>query len=255
MLRIDIEDRHNNLGGCAVCCCEPVSLRAGEVRLVTLNYAPWTIPIMSNGGPGLVPTPEFSIAENNEGCNNSAIDGFAAPATTGLYFVTNQALALNTPLSYDLKDDVSPAGNTFEFRLVPVAGPYYGSLTTPLNGTEWVYTPESGFKGYDQFWVEITDAQGRKLIRPVNINVGAADTIPPKSWGQNAAIGVQIDRSKVKINSQMQTVSFPLYLPPSNDCETIDGCKRYRVTIKAYGADCENTYSHITCMDVRCGGC
>lgn len=256
MLRIDIDERSNNQGGCAVCCCEPISLRAGEDELVTLNYAPWVIPILSNGGVGLMGTPEFSIEENSDGCSSSVIDGFAPPTTTGLYFINNQAVAVNTALTFDLKTDMSPAGNTYEFRLHPVAGPYHGTLTaSPLNGNSWIYQPQQGFVGYDQFWVDIKDAQGRKITRPVNINVGGATAIPPKGWGQNAAMGLQIDRSKVKINSAQQTLSFPIYLPPSNGCDTIDGCRHYRATIKAYAQDCDNTYSHITCIDVRCRSC
>lgn len=252
---IDISDRHND-SSCSTCCCEPINMRAGETRLVTLNYAPWTIPIMANGGPGLVPTPQVTITENDDSCHNEAIDGFAAPSTTGLYFVTNQAIAVNTPLTFNLLTDVAPAGNAFEFALHPVSGPYHGSLVaTPANGNQWIYQPANGFVGYDQFWVEITDAQGRKIIRPVNINVGGATGIPPKGWGQAASMGLQIDRSKMKVNQKLQTVSFPMYMPPSNDASTIDACRRYRATIKAFARDCEEEYSHITCIDVTSARC
>lgn len=256
MHAILIDDRHNQRGGCATCCCEPISLRAGETQLVTLNYAAWTIPIMANGGPGLIPTPQISIVEDATSCHNDAIDGFAAPATGGDIFVEPLALAINTTLTLDLTDDVTPANNAFEFTLHPVSGPYHGSLTaSPLSGTSWVYEPAAGFTGYDQFWVKINDAQGRTIIRPVNINIGAATTIPPKGWGPAAAMGLQVDRSKLKVNSNLQTISFAIYMPPANDAETIDACRRYRATIKAFARDCDEEYTHITCIDVTSAGC
>jgi hypothetical protein len=254
MHHINLDQRNNT---CSTCCCDPISMRAGETRLVVLNYAPWTVPIMANGGgQGLVPTPQLSIVENDDACHNDAIDGVAAPSVIGDVFVTNTALAVSTDLTLDLKSDVTPADNTFEFTLAPVSGPYHGSLVdSPLSGEGWLYRPEQGYIGYDQFWVEIKDAQSRKIIRPINITVGAANYIPPKGWGEKAAMGLQIDRSKLRVNQAQQTVSFPLYLPPSNDAETIDACRRYRITVKAFARDCENEFSHITCLDVTSTRC
>lgn len=257
-MRIDIHDNHHGAqsGSCAVCCCEPLSLRAGETRLVTLNYAPWVIPIIAGGGPGLVGIPDFSIEENSDACSTSAIDGFAPPEVLQTFFVAVQNIAVSTDLQFKLSDDLSPAGNAYSFKLVPVSGPYHGALiASPLDGDEWIYSPSAGYVGYDQFWVEITDAQGRTIIRAVNINVGGATGVPPKGWGPSASMGLQIDRSKIRVNRSTQTVAFPLYLPPSNSCDTIDGCKRYRVTTKAYAQDCDTTFTQISCIDVRCGGC
>lgn len=254
MHQINLDQRNNT---CSVCCCEAISLRAGETRPIVLNYAPWTIPIIGNGGgPGLIPQPQITITENDDSCHNDAIDGMLAPATLNQVFVKNTALAVSTDLTLDLKADVTPSNNVFEFTLAPVSGPYHGTLTaSPKSGEDWVYSPVAGFVGYDQFWVEIKDAQGRKIIRPVNINVGAATDIPPKGWGQQFALGLQIDRSKIRVNPAQQTVSFPVYFPPSNDEQTIDGCRRYRVTIKAFARDCENEYTHITCLDVHSARC
>lgn len=231
-------------------------MRAGETRLMVLNYAPWTIPIMSNGGPGLVPTPLISIVESEDSCHNEAIDGFAAPGVLGNVFVKNTALAANTELTLDLLSDVSPDSNTFEFRLHPVSGPSHGSLTDmPAGGEGWKYDPEAGFVGFDQFWVEVTDGQGRTIIRPVNINIGGATGNPPPGWGASKSMGPQIDRSKMRVNQTTQTITFPMYMPPSNDADSIDACRRYRATIKAYARDCENEFTHITCIEVTSQRC
>jgi hypothetical protein len=230
-------------------------MRAGETRLIVLNYAPWTIPIMANGGPGLVPTPQVSIAEDSESCHNDAIDGFAPPTTLGSFFVTNLDLEAATALTMDLGSDVAPAGNTFEFKLHPVSGPYHGSLTATPETGEWVYMPEANFTGYDQFWVEIVDGQGRKIIRPVNINVGGAEGNPPPYWGESKAMGLQIDRSKMRVNQTTQTVTFPAHMPPSNSADTIDACRRYKATVKAFARDCETEFSHITCIEVTSQRC
>lgn len=250
---INIDEKSN---GCAVCCCAPIGLRPGEVSLITLNYAPWTIPIMSGGGPGLVPTPDFSVVEDAGTCSTSEIDGFAPPSVGGDVFNAALALAVNTPLELDLVSDVAPAGNTFIFELVPMSGPYHGTLSavTP-NGAAWMYTPNTGFQGYDQFWVKVTDAQGRVLIRPVNIKIGVPTEVQPFGWGPNAATGVQIDRTTAKVDQRQQTLSFAVMLPPSNGCDTIDGCKRYRVSVKAFARDCDRQFSHISCFDVFCKKC
>lgn len=254
MHNINLDERNNT---CSTCCCDPISLRAGETRPVVLNYAPWTIPIVGNGGgPGLIPMPQISIVENDSSCHNDAIDGFAAPSVIGDIFVKNTALAVSTELTINLKDDVIPADNTFEFTLVPVSGPHMGMITaSPKSGIGWKYKPNTGVIGYDQFWVQIKDAQGRVIVRPININVGAATDIPPAGWGAAASMGLQIDRSKIRVNEQRQTVSFPIYFPPSNDAATIDGCRRYRVTVKAFARDCDNEYSHLTCLDVTSARC
>lgn len=250
---INIDEKAN---GCAVCCCAPIGLRPGETRLVTLNYAPWTIPIMANGGPGLVPTPEFAVTEDAASCSTAVIDTFAPPSVTGDVFNVALTTPANTAAALDLLSDVEPAGNTFEFRLVPLSGPYHGALTAmALDGAAWEYEPNQGFTGYDQFWVEITDAQGRKLIRPINIEVGAAQGVPPFGWGPAAVIGLRIDQSTVKLDQRQQTLSFAVSLPPSNGCETIDGCKRYRASIKAFARDCDRLFSHITCIDFHCAKC
>lgn len=254
MHAIVITDRHND-SSCSTCCCEPMSIRAGETRLVTLNYAGWTIPIMANGGPGLVPSPQVTIQENAESCHNEAIEGFATPTTLGEFFVTDLDLEAGTALALDLKSDVSPANNTFEFTLHPVSGPYHGALTAMPASGEWEYTPDANFTGYDQFWVEIIDGQGRKIIRPVNINVGDAEGNPPVGWGAAKAMGLQIDRSKMRINSGLQTVSFPMYMPPANNADTIDACRRYKAILKAYARDCENEFTHVTCIEVTSQRC
>jgi hypothetical protein len=254
---INVDDKSNSNGGaCAVCCCAPIGMRPGERRLITLNYAPWTIPIMANGGPGLVQTPEFAVAEDAESCSTAVIDTFAPPSVDGAVFNVELTTPLNTAALLDLVSDVSPAGNTFIFELVPLSGPYNGVLTAmAADGAAWEYEPNTGFQGYDQFWVKITDAQGRILIRPINLVVGVASVLPPFGWGPNAVVGVQIERSTVQVNSQMQTLSFVAMLPPSNECDTIDGCKRYRLTIKAPARDCERLFTHLTCIDFSCAKC
>jgi hypothetical protein len=242
-----------NAGSCNTCCCEPLALRPGETELVTLSYVAWSVPI---SGRGLIPTPEITVTLDDSACTRAPIDGFEAPNTGNVLFNNPQDIPANAPTVFNLTSDTFPAGNSFEYRLVPVSGPLHGTLTTPITGTAWTYTPQAGFNGYDQFWARITDAQGRSIVRPINLRVGAVAGNPPFGWGLAAAFtGLLIDRQHLQIDARLHRISFPIMLQPSGACDTIDGCRRYRITIKAFASDCERTLSRIDCFDVRCRNC
>lgn len=257
---ITIQDRAMNGGGfagvCGTCCCAPIGMRAGETRLITLNYAEWTIPIMANGGPGLVQTPEISIVPDTESCSNQQIDGFNNPEV-------NDTVGWNVPIDipidaahvWDPVDGLVPAGNTFTLTVEPLGGPLNGTLVAPANGQAWTYTPRFGFSGYETIWVRITDGQQRQIVRPIFFKVGTPQFQPPFDWGYAARNGVLIDRRSIEINQQLQTMSFPMLLTNAEACDTLASCHRFGIQIKAHARDCSRLFTKIDCFDVFCRNC
>ncbi|XAI96625.1 hypothetical protein [Synechococcus phage Ssp-JY38] len=232
-------------------------MKAGETRLITLDYSHWTIPIMGNGGPGLVPTPEISIVLDAESCSDQQIDGFGNPSVS-------DTIGWNAPVDipagvahvWDPIDGVLPAANGFTLEVEPLGGPLNGVLDpAPATGTGWTYTPRAGFNGYETIWVRITDAQQRQIVRPIFFRVGSPTVQPPFDWGYAARNGVLIDRRNLEINSRLQTISFPMLLTEAEACDTIDQCHRFGVQIKALARDCNRLFSKIDCFDVFCQKC
>lgn len=223
---------------CNSCCCQNIGLRPGETNLMQINYAPWSVPI-----GWISPTLEYSIEVDTASCPTAAIDGFGPPSNTFYDFTTPVNTAL-TPI--DLTANASPAGNAFTYHLVPMTGPYNGVVVI-VNGIA-TYTPHQAFVGFDHFWYEMRDAQGRSIRRSVVIKVGAAVGAAPREWTATMPV---IDVSKIKTDMTGQMVSFPIFMP-----YTCQGCETYRLTIKQPATDCDrNIFHHFSCFDIRCKDC
>src|SRR5690606_17624068 len=123
------------------------------------------------------------------------------------------------------------------------SGPMHGALKPTGNGT-WDYTPFGGFVGYDAFWYETKDAQGRSVIRKVTIKVGNPITAEPP-----VGDGLQIRQDTVSLNERLHTVEFPISMPFSAQT-----CETYRLTVRQLARDCDgNCYTHYFCADIRPG--
>jgi hypothetical protein len=229
--------------GCNTCCCQTLSLRPGETNLVTINYAPWSLPIAP---PGIVPTMEFAITHDQSACPTTAIDGFLPPTNTNQTLTT----AAGAPLVVDLGANAAPAGNTFSYEIVPMNGPLKGTFTAtgaPGSG-QFTYTPNPGQTGFDYVTYRMIDAQGREVVRTVQVSIGVHSDRADLS---RLSLVPFIDPSKVKTNGHNQTVSFPIYMPM-----TCRPCDEYRLTIRQPARDCErNEYNHLSCYDIRCKDC
>lgn len=233
----------SNLSACNTCCCAPLYLHPGETGSVQINYAPWVLPIAP---PGLIPGgTEYIVELNDAGCANNAVCGFLPPTNTN-YELT---VALNTPLTIDVSLNAAPVGNNFLYSLVPLTGPYKGSIAQPVaGGAEFVYTPVNGFTGYDYFSYKMTDPQGREIVRSVRVSVGTHNQLP--DIGRMSLVPY-IDMSGAKVNQHMMTLTFPVTMPIS--CRP---CEYYRLTIQQNARDCEgNTYKHQMCFDLSCKNC
>ncbi|MEX2185504.1 MAG: Ig-like domain-containing protein [Pirellulales bacterium] len=74
-----------------------------------------------------------------------------------------------------LANDTDVEGNSLTASLI--AGPYHGMLVFAADGT-FTYTPDSGFKGVDQFTYRASDGSEDSAATLVTINVGEANAAP-----------------------------------------------------------------------------
>ncbi len=225
-------------GAPSACCCKNISLLPGETNLVTINFAPWSVPI---GSPGIIPTFEFALEDISAGCPTNAIDGFAQPQNSNIALTTTVAGTLGLTLNAG----ATPVGNTFTTAIVPLTGPYNGTLTLtgPAGSGLYDYVPNNGFIGYEYFTYSTTDAQGRKIFNEVLIAVGSPVEAPDRA--RTSAIPF-IDMSKVVTDQRLQTVSFPLTMP-----STVQACNTYKLSIKQPAQDCaRNLFHNFMCFDI-----
>lgn len=228
---------------CQACCCETLNLRPGETNLVTINYAPWSLPIAP---PGIVPTLEFNIEADRSSCPTNAVEGFVPPSNTNYTLNT----PVGTELTIDLSTNSAPSGNTFAYKVVPFSGPKNGTLsqTGTSGAATFTYTPNGGFTGYDYFSYEMEDAQGRSVTRTVRISVGqhTARRDPARM-----ALEPFIDATQIQTLSHTQEVKFPITMPVG-----VRDCERFRLTIRQPAKDCDgNLYYHMSCFDIVSKDC
>lgn len=223
-------------GACNTCCCQRLTLKPGETNKMTINYAPWSLPI-----GWVTPSMEYSIETNSDACATGDVGGFGPPSNDFL-----SASTASGAVSIDATATAQPAGNVFAYKVIALNGPYHGSVTN-ASGV-FTYTPRAGYVGWDAFWYEMTDAQGRKVTRSVRVNVGATSAAIDPRWIAEQPF---IDASKVMTDRDMQLVSFPIYMPLSApDCAT------YRLTIKQPATNCDQTiFHHIACFDISTSDC
>jgi hypothetical protein len=202
-----------------------------------INYAAWAVPI-----GWIVPTLDHSIVTTATACPTTAIDGFLPPTNTFYSSVT----LLNTAVVINLSASAQPSANTFTYSIVPMAGPYGGTVT--LVGALATYTPASGASQWDGFFYTMTDAQGRSITRSVVINVGSAAGVADRKF---TALTPFIDFTKIKTDRTGQAVSFPIYMP-----HNVRSCEVFRLTLKQPATDCDNNiFDHFMCFDIRSKDC
>lgn len=227
-------------GSCNTCCCEAFTLQPGGKQLVQINYMPWAGSIH---GPGIMDGTEFNIETNTDACSTAEQDGFAPPTAANLALTT----AVGTDLAVDLTTGVAPAANTFTYSIVPFSGPSRGTLTRTAEG-QYTYSPTAGVSGYDYFSFEVTDAQGRSIIRHVSIDVGTHNE--QLDFSRTALIPYVV-RDEVYVDQRTQTLFVPIYMPTS-----VQSCESHRLTIRQPAQDCDRrTFYHLSCYDITRSAC
>lgn len=242
MLHFDAKPRdgsHSAGCGCDTCCCEVFRLRPGEKNLLQINYAPWTLPL---GGRGIVPSTSIDVERISKTCMENRVDGFHHPKNSSFRVSEPDCV----PVKFNLCDHAQPADNDFVFSLVPLSGPECGDVVVQEDGCV-TYTPNAGFSGFDYFSYLMEDAQGREIIRTVEVKIGTAYRPSPH---------LMADRpypftSDAVYNQHAQTVGIPIYMPLNTPM-----CESFRMTVKQRAADCHgNCYDHFMCFDIHPADC
>lgn len=227
---------------CNTCCCENIFLKVGETNLITINYAPWSVPI---GGLGLVAGLEYEVDADFSACSTGSVAGFVPPSAT----FYNAETAVDTEVSGTIAP--TPTTNTFTFRKVPLSGPENGSVTIDKNTGAWTYTPNAAFVGWDAFWYEVTDAQGRTIVRSVAIKVGTTQAAAGAEPAEYKRTAPWIAHTSIDTNTMLHTVRFALHM-----AQTCQPCDTYKLSLRQKARDCNgNVFDHFMCFNISCKDC
>ncbi|KRR21353.1 hypothetical protein CQ14_06805 [Bradyrhizobium lablabi] len=236
MMHFNIDDFQPINNGCQKCCCEKLSLEPGTTSKVSVGYATWAIPIGQ-----LHCLPQFSLEQMNT-CPVPA-SGNMPPRPN------DNMIRFDTPVDTELADDLNgevtdPEGDALTFKLLSLYGPQHGKLILDPGGT-FTYTPNSGYKGGERFFVSVADGVNSPVVMEVFIGVGVA------SADADVTPHVSIDQAGVVVDQRYFTAAFPIKVSPAAQL-----CEVWRLTVLQGALDCDCTcYSRTDCFDIGIGKC
>jgi hypothetical protein len=217
-----------NSKACNSCCCQPASARPGEVNKWSVNYAGWSANL---SGRGLLNKTVFDIEQVSTGNDPNA------PTNTNYYF----PVVFNTQYAGVVSTNaVDPDEGELKYtvdRLIPATN---GEVTMQANGS-FVYKPNIGFTGYDEFYF-VTDNGNKRVVNQVILGVAPqnADALPAKAFDKPLRV---IQRS---VHVDNDVLTFALEASPILPIGEV-----YRMTIRQPAMDCDCTeYFHMSCFDI-----
>ena len=237
-----LADARNGSSAATACgsfCCERVSARPGETNKIAINYANWVAPIGGrgiSGAPAIVVkniTPVPSLAPANQPPTNT--DYTPSVAANG---TLNGTVATN---------GVDPESQPLTYAHLALYGPRYGTLVFNANGT-YVYTPRSGFTGYDTFWFSTSDGVNKPVVNRVVVSVNPPSPAPALP-APILTPAVWVDPNRIAVRSPV--LEFPLAVSPAARPGDL-----YRLELVQAAVDCDGViYEHQSCFDVTIGTC
>jgi hypothetical protein len=236
MYHYTVENLQAANSSCIPCCCETVAIRPGTIDRLTVNYAPWSVPVGQ-----LHCTPQFAL-EQMETCP-APIGGNLPPeisASDGMVrFNTGKNVKLVGDLRTKIKD---PDGDTMSFKVLPLYAPKHGKLVLDSVGT-FEYTPTSNFIGEERFYCSASDGQHSPFVFEVMIAVEIdAGTMVPTP---HIVIGTPT------VHKEYHTVSIPVGITPA-----AHPCEVWRLTVLQAAIDCGcDCYTRTDCFDIKVASC
>ena len=215
--------------GCQTCCCENVAAKPGTIEKITINYAPWAVPIGR-----LHCDPQFQLEQMQTCPTNGGQPQVTAP------------IRFNTDISEPIIDDLS--ANVTEpdlvFKQLPLYGPHHGTLALAKDG-KFTYTPNIGYVGPDRFFFSATNVSAQTSTFEVMIGVAYDVTTVAETPH------VSIDPASVVCNERYAVTSFALRVSPAADM-----CEVWRLTVMQNALDCQCIcYNRTDCFDIRMVKC
>lgn len=228
MLHFSVQDIQQDRN-CQVCCCQQATMKPGTINRLSVDYAPWALPIGQ-----LHCDPQFSL-EQRETC-----DSLSGSGPQGIYAQYN-VIDPATDVAGDLKDDVT--GTDLVFKLLSLYGPKHGTLDLSPDG-EFTYTPFSNYIGKDSAFVQVSDGINPPIIFELIFGVNTSTVYSPTPH-------VSIDYNSVQVNSKYYTASFGVKISPAAAT-----CEVWRLTILQSVLDCDCIcYNRSDCFDIRIAKC
>lgn len=236
MLHFTIDDTQPApVDGCQKCCCEIMQLKPGSIEKVSVNYAPWAVPIGR-----LYCSPQF-ILEQMQTCPTPAGADLPPRPADRVSFTTPTGMTLDGDLNTQVTD---PEGATLIYKWLFQYGPAHGKLTLSASG-QFTYVPDSMYTGSDRFFASASDGVNAPVIFEVILGVGViADDIP-------ATPHVSVDPQSVAVNDRLALLTFPVKVSPAAQL-----CEVWRLAVMQNALDCECVcYSRTDCFDIRIVKC
>jgi hypothetical protein len=231
---------HFSTDACNTCCCEVVGVKPGTSVKVTINYAPWAVPIGR-----LHCLPQFAL-EQKKTCPEQTIGNLPPGPIEALSRYSMAVLTtVGPPLEGDLKDNIiDPESDApLTFKALPFHGPQYGKLVVNEDGT-FEYTVIPNFKGEDRFFASVSDGTHTTVFE-VGIAVGT-DMAAMKPTPH-----VYVDQATINTNERQYLASFAVRASPAADM-----CEVWRLTVMQYAIDCEcSCFNRADCFDIRMVNC
>ncbi|MGY2987706.1 Ig-like domain-containing protein [Bradyrhizobium sp. USDA 4508] len=237
MMHFNVDDFQPINNSCQKCCCEKLTLQPGTTSKVSVGYATWAIPIGQ-----LHCLPQFSL-EQMDTCPVPVGGNLPPQPDNGMARFTTP---VDTAIANgDLKTEITdPEGDPLTFKLLALYGPKHGKLVLNTDGT-FSYTPASGYKGEERFFVSVSDGINQPVVIEVLIGVGVDPTsaVPTPH--------VSVDPAGVVVDQRYFTASFPIKVSPAAQL-----CEIWRLTVLQGALDCDCTcYSRADCFDIGIGKC
>jgi hypothetical protein len=212
---------------CIPCCCESLSMKPGSTNKVSVNYAPWAVPIGR-----LHCLPAFDLVQMQT-CPDTGQPVIQEPVQL--------AATTNATLLGDLR--TFSTDQSLTFKSSSLYGPWHGILELDVSGT-FTYTPNSGYTGEDRFYATATNTAGNQTTFEVMLGVGVDETaIKPTPH-------VSVD-PVVNVNYQYYIASFAVKVSPAANL-----CEVWRLNIQMHSIDCECVcFDRTDCFDIRMVKC
>ncbi|MDZ7879306.1 MAG: Ig-like domain-containing protein [Saprospiraceae bacterium] len=226
---------NDNLNGGTV---QAVTLISGPANgSVSLNVLNQNVSTVYTPNAGFSGTDQFTyriVASN--GTSNTTTVTITVPATTSAPVANpdNAATPRNTPVTIPVLGNDNLNGGTLQMVML-VSNPANGTVT--LNGSnQYVYTPNAGFTGTNQFTYKVVASNGTSNTTTVTVTVPAATSAPvanpdSTSTPRNTPVTIAVLGNDNLNGGTLQMVM--LVSNPANGTVTLNGSNQYVYTPNA----------------------
>lgn len=246
MISFDVDARDGaNGSACNTCCCKSIVIKPGETNKISINYAPWSLPI---SGRGLSNNTQFVFDKIHSVEFSNASNVAPVFSSDGFEIVVGSE---NTVFSYNVNagvvDPTLPA-DTISYKLI--SGGQHGNTQINTAGV-LTYTPFPGYSGYDRVFVSISDGVNKAVVAEIAFVI--QPNLPVAQLPINLVVSspVFVEVARKSIVASWHQMTFPL----TASFNAIPG-EIYRLTVRQQTLDCDcNPYWHMSCYDVTVGNC